>query len=230
MPTNAHGQPVGFDLSGWTSPGTPEPRVLSGRTVNVSPLDLDRDVGPLFDALSTAPESLWTYMAFGPFANVSELAETLQRMCDDPSWQPYAIRVSGVPEGFASYLRIQPPEGVIEIGSITFSPAMQRTTAATEALYLMIRNVFDQGYRRCEWKCDDLNEPSRVAADRLGFRYEGTFAQATHYKGRNRDTAWYAITDREWPTLDDAFRRWLDPANFDEQGRELATLKEMRAT
>lgn len=230
MPTNAHGQPVGFDLSGWTSPGTPEPRVLSGRTVTVSPLDLDRDVRPLFDALSTAPESLWTYMAFGPFANVADLAETLQRMCDDPSWQPYAISVSGVPEGFASYLRIQPPEGVIEIGSITFSPAMQRTTAATEALYLMIRNVFDQGYRRCEWKCDDLNEPSRVAADRLGFRYEGTFAQATHYKGRNRDTAWYAITDREWPTLDDAFRRWLDPANFDEQGRQLATLKEMRAT
>ncbi|HEY6634823.1 MAG TPA: GNAT family protein [Acidimicrobiia bacterium] len=228
MPSNEHGQPVGFDLSGWTSPAVPEPRVLSGRTVEVSPLDLDRDVGPLFAALSTAPESIWTYMAFGPFPDASDLADTFRRMCDDPSWQPYTIRVAGSPAGFASYLRIQPTDGVIEIGAITLSPAMQRTTAATEALYLMIRNVFDQGYRRCEWKSDDLNEASRVAAERLGFRYEGTFAQATHYKGRNRDTAWYAIIDREWPTLDDAFTRWLDPENFDDQGRQRASLKEMR--
>jgi RimJ/RimL family protein N-acetyltransferase len=117
---------------------------------------------------------------------------------------------------------------VIEIGAITLSPGLQRTTAATEAIYLMIRNVFELGYRRCEWKCDDLNEPSRVAAVRFGFTYEGTFRRATHYKGRNRDTAWYAIVDQEWPDLDRSFRIWLDPANFDSNGRQIRSLMQTR--
>jgi RimJ/RimL family protein N-acetyltransferase len=132
--------------------------------------------------------------------------------------------------GFAAYLRIQPRDGVIEIGSIVFSPRLQRTTAATEAIYLMLRNVFALGYRRCEWKCDDLNAPSRAAADRLGFTYEGTFRQATHYKGRNRDTAWYAIVNREWPALDGVFQRWLAPDNFDDDGVQRQSLGKMRET
>jgi RimJ/RimL family protein N-acetyltransferase len=135
--------------------------------------------------------------------------------------------VEGRPLGFASYLRIRPRDGVIEIGSIAFSPMLQRTTAATEALYLLMRNAFDLGYRRCEWKCDDLNGPSRSAADRLGFTYEGTFRQATHYKGRNRDTAWYAILDNEWPALDGSFRRWLERENFDAEGIQKRPLNEI---
>lgn len=201
---------------------------MNGRTVTVTPLDIDRDTGPLYDVLGDAPDSIWTYMSFGPFVESTDLGTTLRVMIDDPTWQPYTFTVDDRALGFASYLRIQPPDGVIEIGAITLSPEMQRTTPATEALYLMIRNCFEQGYRRCEWKCDDLNAPSRSAADRLGFTYEGTFVQATHYKGRNRDTAWYAITDREWPTLDDAFQRWLAPENFDHAGAQKVTLIEMR--
>ncbi|MDH3462829.1 MAG: GNAT family N-acetyltransferase, partial [Acidimicrobiia bacterium] len=130
--------------------------------------------------------------------------------------------------GFASYLRIDAPGGVIEVGSIVFSPALQRTRSATEAIYLMIDNAFELGYRRCEWKCDDLNAASRRAAKRFGFRYEGTFLQGTHYKGRSRDTAWYAITDRQWPGLKAAFESWLDPMNFDDTGEQRTTLESLR--
>jgi len=123
---------------------------------------------------------------------------------------------------------MEPEAGSIEIGGISYSPALQRTIAATEALYLAIRNTFDFDYRRCEWKCDDLNEPSRTAAVRLGFRYEGTFCKATQYKGRNRDTAWYAITDEEWPALDAAFSAWLSDDNFDNRHRQRRSLAEIR--
>ena len=133
------------------------------------------------------------------------------------------------PVGFLCYLRINPPDGVIEIGSIAFSSAVQRTTSATESLFLMIDSVFALGYRRCEWKCDELNEPSKVAGLRLGFRYEGTFRKATHYKGRNRDTAWFAITDDDWPELRRGFLEWLSADNFDEQGRQLRSLQAVRA-
>jgi RimJ/RimL family protein N-acetyltransferase len=141
---------------------------------------------------------------------------------------PYAILVDGKPVGFLSYLRIDPRGGVIEIGSIVFAPEMQRTAAATETIFLLIKNAFDLGYRRCEWKCDDLNAPSRRAAERFGFIYEGTFRKATHYKGRNRDTAWYAITDDEWPQVERAFARWLAPDNFDTGGRQLRSLSDLR--
>ncbi len=145
-----------------------------------------------------------------------------------PHWQPYAIVVKGVALGFMSYLRIDPPNGVLEIGSIVLAPELQRTRAATEALYLFIKNAFDLGYRRCEWKCDDLNGPSRTSAERLGFRYEGTFRKATHYKGRNRDTAWYAITDDEWASLDRAFQAWLAVDNFDRTGTQRQPLSTFR--
>lgn len=225
-PSNEFGQPVGEPLVDWTPPPPPPAVTLSGRYTTLEPLDPDRHTDDLARAFAGAPDALWTYMSFGPFAGRSELEETLRSICALPDWAPYTIVTDGSPAGFASYLRIAPSDGVIEIGSITFSPSLQRTTAATEAIYLMIANAFSLGYRRVEWKCDDLNQPSRSAAVRLGFTYEGTFRQATHYKGRNRHTAWYSIIDREWPPLDQAFQDWLDPANFDGEGRQRTKLNE----
>jgi RimJ/RimL family protein N-acetyltransferase len=196
--------------------------------VTLVPLDAARDCHALFECFSKAPDSLWTYMAFGPFDTVGDLERTLASFVGYQDWLPYTILVDRRAVGFASYLRIQPRDGVIEIGSIAFSPQLQRTTAATEAIYLMLHNVFELGYRRCEWKCDDLNAPSRAAADRLGFTFEGTFRQATHYKGRNRDTAWYAIVNREWPALNAAFQKWLAPDNFDDGGGQRKSLQELR--
>jgi RimJ/RimL family protein N-acetyltransferase len=225
---NAHDQPVGSHLKDWSPPGHPEHVVLSGRWVKVEPLSWEEHGRALFDELESAPSSTWTYMTFGPFADLREFETSIAELSDYPRVIPYAFTVDGRPMGFAVYLRVKPAVGVIEVGSIVLSPRMQRTREATEALYLMIRNVFDIGYRRCEWKCDDLNAASRSAAERLGFTYEGTFRQATHYKGRNRDTAWYSITDAEWPGLDVAFRRWLEPSNFDEGGHQLMRLRDMR--
>lgn len=196
--------------------------------MSVHPLDPRGHGAALYDVLADAPDSLWTYMTFGPFADRADLEDTLVEMTNQPDSLPYVILVDDEALGFACYLRIDPPHGVIEIGSITFSPRLQRTTAATEAIYLMMANVFELGYRRCEWKCDDLNEPSRAAAIRLGFTYEGTFRNATHYKGRSRDTAWYSIVEREWPGLDKMFQRWLAPANFDDRGQQRKSLHEMR--
>ena len=136
---------------------------------------------------------------------------------------------TGTPVGVASYLRIDPGAGSIEVGHIHYSPLLQRTVAATEAMYLMMKRAFELGYRRYEWKCNALNAPSRAAAMRLGFSYEGIFRQARVDKGRNRDTAWYAMIDKEWPALDAAFRRWLDPSNFDERGRQRVALGTLTA-
>lgn len=224
---NEHGQPVGHPLD-WSPPPFPPARDLIGSRVVLRPLDVDRDASHLHDAFAGAPDSLWTYMTFGPFSEENDFADVLRGMVDSAGWLPYVFEVEDEPRGFASYLRMAPHDGVIEIGAITLSPGLQRTTAATEAIYLMIRNVFDLGYRRCEWKCDHLNEPSRSAAARLGFTYEGTFRQATHYKGRNRDTAWYAMLDREWPRLDQAFQKWLAPANFDSEGCQVRSLRDIR--
>ena len=225
--TNAFGQPVGPPLGDWAPPPYP-PRVgLNGDHVTLVPLDPERHVVPLYAAFDGASDSLWTYMSIGPFEGVDELQSALEEISGLPDWLAFAIEVAGQPLGFASYLRIQPRDGVIEIGSIAYSPSLQRTTAATEAIYLMIANVFALGYRRCEWKCDDLNGPSRTAAVRLGFTYEGTFGRATHYKGRNRDTAWYAMTDLEWPRLEAAFKEWLSPDN-QADGTQRRSLREIR--
>jgi RimJ/RimL family protein N-acetyltransferase len=148
---------------------------------------------------------------------------------DDPQFHAIVDRATGQAVGVASYLRIDPAAGSIEVGHINYSPLLQRTVAATETMYLMMRRAFELGYRRYEWKCNALNAPSRGAAQRLGFSYEGVFRQARVDKGRNRDTAWYAMIDTEWPALDQAFRRWLDPANFDEQGRQRTSLSELTA-
>lgn len=182
----------------------------------------------LFSAFQPASDEMWTYMSFGPFADAGELERTLDSLVALEGWQPYAVTVEGVAVGIASYLRIDPVNGVLEIGSLAFSPALQRTAAATEALYLLIKSCFELGYRRCEWKCDDLNAPSHAAARRLGFQYEGVFRQATHYKGRNRDTAWYAITDEDWPGLRRGFEQWLSHTNFDSEGNQLTDLASQR--
>lgn len=202
---------------------------LAGRLVGLEPLDSAAHGVGLFDAFAQAPASLWTYMTIGPFVDLAELTSALEAMVGHPDRQPYAVTVDGSPLGFASYLRVDRRSGVLEIGSIALSPALQRTTAATEALFLMLDHCFDLGYRRCEWKCDALNAPSRSAAERLGFRYEGTFRQATHAKGRNRDTAWFAITDGDWEVLGPAHETWLSPGNFDASGRQQASLRALTA-
>jgi RimJ/RimL family protein N-acetyltransferase len=226
---NELGQPIGDPLIGWSPPPFPSSKGLTGRLVHLDPLDSVTHGPDLVAAFHGCPDSLWTYLPFGPFADERELTAAVDGMTGLPDRQPYAIVVDGAAVGFASYLRVDRPNGVLEIGSIGLSPALQRTTAATEALFLMIEHAFGLGYRRCEWKCDDLNAPSKAAALRLGFTYEGTFRQATHYKDRNRDTAWYAIVDHEWPDLRRSFEAWLSPDNFDEAGAQQASLAEVRA-
>ena len=202
---------------------------MVGSHVVLRPLDPGAHAPGLFSAFTESDDAMWTYMPFGPFETEDQLGGVLEQIKGYPDWEPFTVLVDDNPVGFLCYLRINPPDGVIEIGSIAFSSAVQRTTSATESLFLMIDSVFALGYRRCEWKCDELNEPSKVAGLRLGFRYEGTFRKATHYKGRNRDTAWFAITDDDWPELRRSFLEWLSADNFDEQGRQLRSLQAVRA-
>ena len=216
---------IGPELGAWQAPPHP-PRVeLSGAWVDLAPLAVDH-APALWRAVEARPE-LWTYMGGGPFASEAEFAEWIATVAPGADPQFWAIRPKGEDwAGMASYLRITPKDGVIEVGNILFSPVLQGTPAATEAMVLMMRFAFDLGYRRYEWKCNALNLPSRRAAQRLGFSYEGTFRQHMVIKGRNRDTAWFSITDVEWPVLEAAYRRWLDPANFVE-GRQVVALSDL---
>ncbi|MEZ5383372.1 MAG: GNAT family protein [Microthrixaceae bacterium] len=220
MPTNEFGQPIGPPLGDWRPPPVPPAEELTGRTVVLQPLESRRHAKPLFEAYRDAADSLWTYLAFGPCADPAELGAAITALADSPARQAFAVVVEGRPVGLLAYIRIAAAHGVLEIGSLAFSPALQRTTAATETVSLLIGHAFRLGYRRVEWKCDDLNAPSRAAALRYGFRYEGTFRNAITYKGRSRDTAWYSIIDDEWPAIRAAHRAWLAPDNFDEEGRQ----------
>jgi len=230
---NALGQPVGVPLPDW-SPRPPPPQTpMSGRFCTVRPLDPARDAAQLFAAYADDRDGrMWTYLPRGPYASLDEYrswAEAAYRT-DDPLVHAIIDNASGEAVGTANYMRIEPEVGVIEIGSITYSPRLQRRPAGTEAMYLMMRRVFDElGYRRYEWKCNSLNEPSRQAAVRLGFQYEGLFRQATITRGHNRDTAWFSIIDSEWPALRTAFERWLDPANFAAGGTQRRALAAFRA-
>ncbi|MCP3687758.1 MAG: GNAT family N-acetyltransferase, partial [Gammaproteobacteria bacterium] len=171
----------------------------------------------------------WTYLPYGPFDSFEAFDSWSRADCqgDDPLFHAVIDLSTGRAVGLASYLRITPAAGVIEVGHIHFSPLLQRTRLATECMYLMMKRVFDElGYRRYEWKCDALNAPSCRAALRLGFVYEGIFRQATMYKNRNRDTAWYAVIDKDWPRIKNAFKQWLDDGNFDRQGRQKQSLSE----
>jgi RimJ/RimL family protein N-acetyltransferase len=173
---------------------------------------------------------MWTYLFSGPFAGFEEYRAWLEprALSEDPLFFAFVDRGRGQAVGMGAYLRIDTANGVVEVGHLAFSPLMQRTPLATEAMYLMMRQAFELGYRRYEWKCDALNAGSRRAAERLGFTFEGIFRQAVVYKGRSRDTAWYSIVDQEWPALDSAFRAWLDPTNFDGDGRQRRGLCELR--
>jgi RimJ/RimL family protein N-acetyltransferase len=229
---NHLGQPVGRPVPGW-SPRPPPPRTaMAGRFCTVEPLDLDRHAADLFDANAEDRDGrIWTYYPYGPFAALSEYRAWVESACADPGRLFHAIRdnASGKAAGVAAYINVQPAVGVIEVGSLVFSPLLQRRPAATEAMYLMMRRVFEElGYRRYEWKCDSLNQPSRDAAARLGFRYEGLFRQATITRGRNRDTTWFSIIDKEWPVLREAFERWLDPGNFGPDGKQRRPLASFR--
>jgi RimJ/RimL family protein N-acetyltransferase len=170
---------------------------------------------------------MWTYLPWGPYADCGDYRAALEAFLRRDNFITYAILAAdtGKAVGVASYLNINLSAGSIEVGGITYSPALQRKPAGTEAMFLMMRRVFDElGYRRYEWKCNALNAPSRAAARRYGFRFEGIFRQAEIVKGRNRDTAWFSITDGEWPAIKTAFERWLDPANFGGDGRQRKSL------
>ena len=227
---NALGQPIGFPLPNWGPPGIPSRDPMAGRYCRVEPLNPRLHAASLHDAYALDSEGrMWTYLPYGPFATLDSYRAWTEEMCrrSDPLFYAIIDRATDRAVGVASYLRIDPVNGSIEVGHISYSPLLQRTPAATEAMYLMMERAFTLGYRRYEWKCDALNGPSCSAAQRLGFSFEGAFRQATVYRGRNRDTAWFSVIDREWPALKDSFQRWLQPTNFDEHGKQRARLSAM---
>ena len=225
--SNELGLPIGAEVPGWTTRARPPRAVLEGRHCRLEPLEAARHAAQLFEANSLDRDGrMWTYLLSGPFESFDEYSAWLEsrQASVDPLFYAIVERSSGLAVGVASYLRIDPANGSVEVGHLQFSPRLQRGTAATEAMYLMMKQAFDLGYRRYEWKCDALNAGSRHAAERLGFTFEGVFRQAVVYKGRNRDSAWFSIIDAEWPLLDAAYRRWLDPANFDDSGHQRFSL------
>ena len=221
--------PLGAEVPDWRVPPLPTVAPLQGAQVTLEPLDPGAHAGDLFRCY-LGHDQVWDYMSYGPFASEEDHRAWVAQAAAGPDPRFYAIRSreTGRVTGVASYLRITPAAGSIEVGHINFSPALQGTTAATEAMYLMMRWAFEAGYRRYEWKCDALNAPSRRAARRLGFSFEGVFRQATVVKGRNRDTAWFSVLDREWPELRAAFETWLAPDNFVE-GRQVWSLSALTA-
>ena len=228
--TNDLGQPVGFAVPDWHRADRPSRLPLVGHFCRLEPLTVARHAADLFAANNADSEGrMWTYLPYGPFPDLAAYQTWVDSMSgrDDPFFYAILDRATGKAAGVASYLRIDPVNGAIEVGHIAYAPALQRTPAASEAMYLLMRQVFSLGYRRYEWKCDALNGPSRRAAQRLGFSYEGIFRQAAIYKGRNRDTAWYAMIEQEWPALQSAFEQWLDPANFDTQGQQRLCLSDL---
>jgi RimJ/RimL family protein N-acetyltransferase len=217
----------GDAVPGWTTRPAPPRTDLVGRYVTLTPL-LPEHADALHDA---ADDSVWEYLSYGPFADAAAYRAWIEANAagDDPLF--LAVLVDGQPRGVVSYLRVDRANGSIEIGHIWYSPSIQRSRATTEAAYLLARRAFDElGYRRFEWKCNALNERSQAAARRFGFTYEGTFRQHMVAKARNRDTAWFSILDGEWPRVREAFERWLDPANFDGDGRQRSALNAASAS
>ena len=222
---------LGCPVDGWSPPPFPERASMEGRYCALTPLDPKAHAEALFTAFAKDTENVdWAYLPYGPFDSLPVLTTWLEEVANqsDPLFFTVMDRREG-PAGVASYLRISPANGSIEVGHIHFSPQLQRTPAATESMYLMMKQAFALGYRRYEWKCNALNQRSRRAALRLGLSYEGIFRQATVAKGRNRDTAWYAAIDSEWPKLRTAFETWLDPTNFDASGKQKVSLSDLTA-
>jgi RimJ/RimL family protein N-acetyltransferase len=228
---NKHGQPIGFALPGWKSPPFPPHIEVAGRYCRLEPLQAASHARDLWDAQGEDPsDARWTYLFNGPFTDAAAFAKWCEGAQQSRDPQFYAIVVDDRAVGMAAYMRIEPRYGVIEIGNIYYSPRLSQTRAATEAMYLFMSNAFDLGYRRYEWKCDSGNLPSRGAATRYGFTYEGLFRQAVVYKERNRDTTWFSIIDVDWKAgLKDAYLRWLDPENFAASGAQKSKLSELTA-
>jgi RimJ/RimL family protein N-acetyltransferase len=223
--TNQHGQPIGEPVD-WEPREAPVPVALTGRYVTVTGVQHGH-AAALYDALCGADDGpLWTYRPDERPRTLAAMETKVAGLMADPVNVTFAIAPRGRgPEGMATYMRVDPANGSVEVAAIILARSLQRTPAATEAMYLLAHHAFDAlGYRRYEWKCDSCNEPSRSAAARLGFTYEGRFRNAMVYQGRNRDTDWFSITDAEWPRLRAAHEAWLDPANFDEDGRQRTRL------
>ncbi len=220
---NEFGQSIGPDVPNWTPRALPPRQNIEGRFCTLEPLDAARHADDLHAAYAQAPDGRdWTYLGVERPADLESTRAYAQRAAQSTIPMHFAVvdKQSGRAVGTLALMRIDPTHGVIEVGSVNFSPLLKQTPVSTEAQYLLMKLSFDAlGYRRYEWKCDDFNEPSKRAALRLGFQYEGRFRQAVVYKGRTRDTAWFSILASEWPALRTAFERWLAPENFDAQGR-----------
>jgi RimJ/RimL family protein N-acetyltransferase len=216
------------DLSKWAPPAVPVGAPLTGAFVGLEQLDPDHHAADLFRAFS-GHDHLWDYMYCGPFSSAASYHRWAKEQTQNTDAVFYAIRnlTTGHCGGVASYMRIAPEAGSIEVGNICFGPELQNSAAATEAMYLMMQWAFDAGYRRYEWKCNAANMPSRRAAQRFGFSYEGIFRQAAVVKGRNRDTAWFSVIDSEWPALREAFKAWLSPTNFTANGQQHERLSDL---
>jgi len=223
-------QDFGHPVANWTAPKAPTFETLAGNYAKLERLDARRHAELLFRSYQS-DDAVWNYLPYGPFGSQSDYTGWVESVAaqDDPRFYAIYNKDSGAWEGVASYLRIAPSAGSIEVGHINFSPALQGTRAATDAMALMMGWAFDAGYRRYEWKCDARNRGSRRAAQRLGLSYEGVFRQAAVVKGRNRDTAWFAAIDAEWPALRAALETYLAPTNFDEDGQQMQSLSALTA-
>lgn len=224
---NEFGQPVGDEVT-WSGAHSPHLGVLDGRWVRLEPLTTAH-AESVVEVLGADP-SLWTYQGEEPPASVAEAAEAIAASAEDRFGFAVVDPLTGAFRGRVFWLRVQPAIGSLEVGGIIYAPSLQRTRAATEVQFLLLRHAFDElGYRRYEWKCDSLNAPSRAAARRLGFVEEGTWRNALVTKGRNRDTTWFSLTDHEWPTVRSALETWLADDNFDQAGNQVRSLAAVRA-
>jgi len=220
---------TGTPLPDWQGASAPSRATMQGRFCRLEPTSLDHvpDLSATFQSGDAATD--WLYLGYGPFATEREVAAWVSKVClgEDPLFFTIVDPAAEQAVGVASYLNIHAAMGSIEVGHIHFSPAIQRSRIATEAMYLMMAHAFDQGFRRYEWKCDSLNQRSRRAAQRFGFSYEGIFRQHLITKGRNRDTAWYAMIDAEWPALKAAYQTWLSDSNFQADGTQRQSLADL---
>ncbi len=215
-------------LPDWQGVARPDGATIEGRFVRLERLDADVHAADLFRAVN-GHDTLWDHLGYGPFSSASAYHRWAKDMAasDDPLFYVLRDRATGHCGGVASYLRIDPANGVIEVGHINIAPEMQRGPAATEAMFLMMQVAFDAGYRRYEWKCNARNIPSRRAAQRFGFNFEGIFRNHMVVKGHNRDTAWFSVIDTEWPALREAYLAWLAPRNFDAKGQQRERLSDL---
>lgn len=221
-------RPLGNLLPDWTPPRAPTGESLEGQYVRLEKLGAEAHAALLFRSYE-GDDAVWDYLPYGPFHSAAAYHRWVKSIAgqEDPVFYAIYDKDVGAWGGVASYLRIKPEAGSIEVGHINLSPQLQGTRAATEAFVLMIQWAFEAGYRRFEWKCDALNTPSRRAAQRLGLSYEGVFRQHTVVKGRNRDTAWFAATDQDWPSLSSAYDVWLSASNFDAEGQQAERLGDL---